>query len=324
MAKYVLKRVLLLIPVLLGVSFIVFTIMSMTPGDPATTMLGPGATKEDIQRVNEELGYYDPFVVRYANYVLHAVQGDFGKSYRTNQPVFGEIFSRFPTTLKLAVGAICIAVVIGIPIGILSAVKQYSAFDIVSTVVAMFLASVPQFWLGLMAMLLFSLYLGWLPSFGIDSWKHFIMPTFTLSLPCAASIVRLTRSAMLEIIRQDYIRTARAKGAPESMIIWKHSLRNALMPIVTVVGINFGYLLGGAVLVESIFGIPGVGTLTINSIRMKDIPQTTASVMFLALIYIVMMLIVDVLYAYIDPKIKSKYSKAKKVSANAKQPQPSV
>ncbi len=315
MLRYVLKRTVLLIPVLLGVSFIVFTIMSFTPGDPASVILGPTATKDDILKLNEELGYYRPFLAKYVTYITHAIQGDFGLSYRSQSPVFNEIFARFPTTLRLAIGSISLSMLIGTPIGIISAVRQYSWFDMTGTVVAMFMAAVPQFWLGLMGILVFSLGLGWLPSIGISTPKHYILPVITLSLPCAASIIRLTRSAMLEIIRQDYIRTARAKGAPERTIILKHAFRNALLPVVTVIGINFGFLLGGAVLIESVFGIPGVGTLTINSIRMKDIPQTTASVLFLAFTYIVMMLIVDVLYAYIDPRIKAKYV-VKKVSAH--------
>ncbi len=315
MIRYVFKRMMLLIPVLLGVSFIVFTIMSFTPGDPASVILGTTATKEDIQKLNEELGYYRPFLVRYASFVLGAVQGDFGNSYRSGNPVFGEIFSRFPTTLKLAVGAILLAILVGAPLGIISAVRQYSWIDISGTVIAMFMAAVPQFWLGLMGILIFSVKLGWLPSIGLSSIKHYILPIMALSLSTAASIIRLTRSAMLEIIRLDYIRTARAKGASERTIIIKHAFRNALLPIVTVIGINFGLLLGGAVLIESVFGIPGVGSLTITSIRMKDIPQTTASVLFLAFIYIVMMLIVDILYAYIDPRIKAKYL-IKKVKAN--------
>ena len=311
MLKYILKRILLLIPVLLGVSFIVFTIMSFTPGDPATNILGPNATKEAIQELNEELGYYDPFFKRYFDYIVDAVQGDFGESYRTGEPVFGEIFSRFPTTIKLAVAAIILAVVIGIPIGMLSAIKQYSIFDVISTVISMFMTSVPQFWLALMGILLFSVHWHILPSTGLDSWQSYIMPVFTLCLPCAANIIRLTRSSMLETIRQDYIRTARAKGLPERIVIWKHAFRNALLPVITVIGINFGYQLGGAVLIEAIFGIPGVGMLTVNSIRQKDIPQTTASILFLALIYVVIMLVVDVLYAYIDPRLKSKIVKSR-------------
>jgi peptide/nickel transport system permease protein len=307
MQRYIFRRILLLVPVLLGVSFIVFTIMSLTPGDPASVILGPTATKEDVQRLNEELGYYRPFLVRYLGFLEGAVRGDFGKSYRSQNPVFEEIFSRFPVTLRLAIGSILFAILVGTPIGIVSAVRQYSWFDMTGTIVAMFMAAVPQFWLGLMGILIFSVKLGWLPSIGLSTVRHYILPIITLSLPTAASIIRLTRSAMLEIIRQDYIRTARAKGASERTIIMKHAFRNALLPVVTVIGINFGFLLGGAVLVESVFGIPGVGSLTINSIRMKDIPQTTASVLFLAFTYIVMMLVVDVLYAYIDPRVKAKY-----------------
>ena len=303
------KRILLLLPVLLGVSFIVFSIMSLTPGDPATIILGNSATKESILQLDHQLGVDKPFLIRYFDYLINALHGDFGNSYRSGQAVFNEIFARFPTTLKLSCGSILLSVLIGVPLGILSAVKQYSVLDTVSSITAMFMASVPQFWLGLMLIIIFALKLGVLPSTGIGSFKYYIMPMFTLSLPCAANILRMTRSTMLETIRQDYIRTARAKGASELTVIWKHALRNALLPVITVIGINFGFLLGGTVVVESIFGIPGVGTLTITAIRMKDIPQTTASVMFLAFTYCVVMLIVDLLYAYVDPRIKASYSK---------------
>lgn len=312
MIKFIVKRILLLFPVLLGVSFIVFAIMDFTPGDPATAILGTAAHADEIARLNIELGHYDPFLVKYFNYISGIITaGDFGNSFRTRQPVFDEIFARFPTTLIIAVGAIVLAILIGVPIGIVSAVRQYSIFDITGTVVAMFFASVPQFWLALMAILIFALHLGIFPSTGIDTYRHYIMPIVTLSLPTAANILRLTRSTMLEIIRQDYIRTARAKGAKEFSVVMKHGFRNAMLPVVTTIGINFGFLLGGTVLVEAIFGIPGVGTLTINSIRTNDIPQTTASVLFLAFIYIIMMLIVDVLYAFIDPRIKAKYEKSR-------------
>jgi len=312
LTEFIIKRILLLFPVLLGVSFIVFTIVSLTPGDPATAILGTGASAEEIHRLNTELGHYDPFFVRYASYIWGIVtELDFGNSFRTRQPVFSEIFARFPTTLRIASGAIVLAILIGIPIGVISAVKQYSIFDISGTVIAMFMASVPQFWLALMAILVFSLHLQLLPSTGIDTYRHYIMPIVTLSLPTAANIIRLTRTTMLEIIRQDYIRTARAKGATEFTVIMKHGFRNAMMPVITTIGINFGFLLGGTVLIEAIFAIPGVGTLTINSIRTMDIPQTMASVLFLAFIYVVMMLVVDVLYAYIDPRIKAKYVKKK-------------
>ena len=278
MARYIIKRLLLLLPILLGVSFIVFGIMSFTPGDPATEILGPMATKEQIAQLNEEMGMNDPFLVRYFRYVAEALTGDFGNSYRTQKPVFDEIFARFGITFRLGVMAICVAIMIGVPIGIVSAVKQYSWIDFTSTIIAMFFAAVPQFWLALMLVIFFSLQLQLLPSTftGTITPQHFILPVLTLSLGTAASIIRLTRSNMLETIRQDYVRTARAKGASEGSIIFKHSLRNALLPVITVIGISFGYLMGGTVLVESIFGIPGLGSLTIASIRSKDIPQTTA------------------------------------------------
>jgi peptide/nickel transport system permease protein len=309
MHKYILRRILLLVPVLLGVTFVVFAIMALTPGDPGTLILGQNASEEAIRQINDQLGYNDPLLVKYFRYVLNAVRGDFGSSYRSQKPVFQEIFLRFPTTLKLAIGATILAVLIGIPIGIISAVKQYSLLDIVTTVTAIFLASVPQFWLGLMMILFFALRMGILPAIGVDSYKGYIMPMFTLSLPVAASILRLTRTAMLEVIRQDYIRTARAKGAEELTIILRHALKNTLLPIITIVGLNFGYLLGGTVLVEAIFGIPGVGTLTITSIRMKDMPQTTASIIFLSSTYCVILLAVDILYAYVDPRLRARFAK---------------
>ena len=317
MAKYIMKRILLLLPILIGVSFIVFGIMSFTPGDPATEILGPTATKEQIAELNEEMGMNDPFLVRYFRYVFHAVTGDFGNSYRTQKPVFDEIFARFGITFQLGVLAICVAILIGVPIGIISAVKQYSFIDFTSTMIAMFFAAVPQFWLALMMVIFFSLQLRWLPSTftGVITPQHFIMPVLTLSLGTAASIIRLTRSNMLETIRQDYVRTARAKGASETTIIFKHSLRNALLPVITVVGISFGYLMGGTVLVESIFGIPGLGSLTIASIRSKDIPQTTACILFLAVLNVMIMLAVDLLYGYIDPRVKARYARGGKKNA---------
>jgi peptide/nickel transport system permease protein len=317
MAKYIIKRLLLLLPILIGVSFIVFGIMSFTPGDPATEILGPTATKEQIAELNEEMGMNDPFLVRYFRYVFHAVTGDFGTSYRTQKPVFDEIFARFGVTFRLGILAICVAILIGVPIGIVSAVKQYSFIDFTSTMIAMFFAAVPQFWLALMLVIFFSLQLRWLPSTftGVITPQHFIMPVLTLSLGTAASIIRLTRSNMLETIRQDYVRTARAKGASETSIIFKHSLRNALLPVITVIGISFGYLMGGTVLVESIFGIPGLGSLTIASIRSKDIPQTTACILFLAVLNVMIMLAVDLLYGYVDPRVKARYARGGKKNA---------
>lgn len=309
MTKYVIKRLFLMIPTILGVAFIIFLIMALTPSSPGRLILGVRASEEAVHEKNEELGYNKPFMQRYANYVIDGLKGDFGNSYMTNRPVFEEIFGRFPTTLKLAIMAVITAIMIGVPIGILSAVKQYSAIDLISTVTAMFMASVPGFWLGLMMILLFALKLDWLPVSGIGSFAHFIMPTLTLAIPASAGMLRLTRSTMLETIRQDYIRTARAKGVIEKDVIFKHALKNALLPLITSVGMYFGGLLGGTVLIESVFSIPGLGNKMIVAIRNKDVPMVTSSVVFLAILFCFIMLAVDLLYAYVDPRIKALYKK---------------
>ena len=307
MHKYVLRRLLLLIPVLLGVSLLVFTIMSLTPGDPAQLILGENAPKEAILKLREEMGLNDPFLVQYFRFVGKAVLGDFGRSYTTGREVFGEIFSRFPNTLILAVIGIIISVCIGIPVGIISATRQYSFLDSFSMVLALLGVSMPVFWLGLMLILTFSVKLGLLPSGGFDGFKSLILPSLTLGVGSAAIITRMTRSSMLEVIRQDYIRTARAKGVAEKVVINKHALKNALIPIITVVGLQFGGLLGGAVLTESVYSWPGVGRLMVDAIRQKDTPTVLAAVVFLAATFSVVNQLVDILYAYVDPRIKSKY-----------------
>ena len=310
MYKYVIKRLLITIPVLLGVMFVVFTIINFTPGDPASMILGESAPQEDIDRLNHELGYDQPFFVRFFDYVKGVVlEGDLGTSYRTNQPVLDEILSRFPYTVQLAVLSIVFSSLIGISVGILSAVKQYTLVDTASTVLAMVFSAVPGFWLALMLILIFSLTLGWLPSYDLDTAKSYILPTVTLALSGAASIVRLTRSTMLETIRQDYIRTARAKGASERRIIWKHAMKNAMMPVVTSLGMTFGLQLGGTIIVETVFAVPGLGTHVINAIRNKDIPVVLGSTLFLSTLFCIVMLLVDLLYAFLDPRIKAKYSK---------------
>ncbi|WP_115271446.1 nickel ABC transporter permease [Fusobacterium necrogenes] len=307
MHKYVLKRILLLIPVLLGVSLLVFAIMSLTPGDPAQLILGENAPKEAVLKLREEMGLNDPFFIQYFRFVKNAIMGDFGRSYTTGREVFGEIFARFPNTLILAVIGIIISVCIGIPIGIISATRQYSFLDSFSMVIALLGVSMPVFWLGLMLILTFSVKLGWLPSGGFDGLKSIILPAITLGVGSAAIITRMTRSSMLEVIRQDYIRTARAKGVAEKVVINKHALKNALIPIITVVGLQFGHLLGGAVLTESVYSWPGVGRLMVDAIRQKDTPTVLAAVVFLAAAFSVVNLLVDILYAYVDPRIKSQY-----------------
>ncbi len=307
MHKFILKRLMLLIPVLLGVSLLVFAIMSFTPGDPAQLMLGESAPAEAVAELREEMGLNDPFIVRYFNFVADAVTGDFGRSYSTGREVFGEISARFPNTLVLATLGVIIAVAIGVPVGILSATRQYSFIDSASMIVALLGVSMPNFWLGLMLILLFSVNLGWLPSGGFADWWSVILPAFTLGTGSAAIITRMTRSSMLEVIRQDYIRTARAKGVAESVVINQHALKNALIPVITVIGLQFGYLLGGAVLTETVFSWPGVGRMMVDAIRQKDTPTVLATVVFLATTFSLVNLAVDILYGFVDPRIKSQY-----------------
>lgn len=307
MHKYVMKRILLLIPVLLGVSFLVFTIMSFTPGDPAQLILGESAPAEAVAQLRLEMGLNDPFIVQYFRFVKNAVVGDFGQSYTTGRDVFGEIFSRFPNTLILAVLGIIIAVCIGIPLGIISATRQYTLIDSISMIGALLGVSMPVFWLGLMLILTFSVNLRWLPSGGFDGLTSLILPSITLGVGSAAIITRMTRSSMLEVVRQDYIRTARAKGVAEKVVINKHALKNALIPVITVVGLQFGGLLGGAVLTESVYSWPGVGRMMVDAIRQKDTPTVLAAVVFLAVTFSIVNLAVDILYAYVDPRIKSQY-----------------
>lgn len=307
MHKYVMKRILLLIPVLLGVSFLVFTIMSFTPGDPAQLILGESAPAEAVAQLRLEMGLNDPFIVQYFRFVKNAIVGDFGQSYTTGREVFGEIFSRFPNTLILAVLGIIIAVCIGIPLGIISATRQYTFIDSISMIGALLGVSMPVFWLGLMLILTFSVNLRWLPSGGFDGLTSLILPSITLGVGSAAIITRMTRSSMLEVVRQDYIRTARAKGVAEKVVINKHALKNALIPVITVIGLQFGGLLGGAVLTESVYSWPGVGRMMVDAIRQKDTPTVLAAVVFLAVTFSIVNLAVDILYAYVDPRIKSQY-----------------
>ena len=307
MWKFVIKRILILIPVIIGIIFIIFSIMSMTPGTPGNIILGMTASEDDVDLLNKQLGYDKPFFERFLRYLADVARGDFGYSWVTGTKVFDRIFERVPVTLVLSIFAVVTGLLIGLPLGILSAVRQYSKLDFMTTVTAMFLAAVPDFWLGIMLILTFALSLSWLPSFGVDSLRSFILPTLTIALPAAAAVLRLTRATMLETIRQDYIRTARAKGAPEVSVIWRHALRNALLPLITMVGSFFGSLFGGTIITETVFTMPGLGLLTLEAIRMKDIPQVMAAVIFLAVIFCAIMLIVDIVQAFVDPRIKSIY-----------------
>lgn len=313
MGKFILKRLLYMIPVLLGVAFLVFAILSLTPGDPGTIILGITAKPEDIASLNEQFGYNKPFLIRFFSYIKDIVlHFNLGVSYQTREPVINDIMAKFPNTLKLTIFSMSLSAISGISFGIISAVKQYSALDHICVVTALVFACIPGFWLGLMLMMLFSLKLGWLPSYGAESLKNFILPTLTVSMTSAAGLLRLTRSAMLETIRQEYIRTAKAKGASKKRIIIKHALRNALMPVVTTLGTSFGASLGGAIIAETVFAMPGMGTLITTAIRQKDIPMVMGSTLFLAVLFSLIILLVDILYAVIDPRIMDKYKKGGK------------
>lgn len=309
MLRYIGKRLLMMIPVLIGVAFVIFTMLYFTPGDPAVQILGDGASPEAIAALRDQMGLNDPFFIQFFSYLKNLVlHGDFGTSYATKQPVFKEIISRFPTTLALAALSIVIATVIGVLCGIVAAVKQYSAFDYIATAVALMGASMPNFWQGMMMILFFSVYLGWLPASGFSTPVQWIMPALTIGTSTAASIMRMTRSSMLEVIRQDYIRTARAKGQKESVVVFHHALKNAMIPVLTTIGLSFGRMMGGAVLTESIFAIPGLGNLIVGAIKARDYPIVQGGVLFIAFLFGFVNLFVDILYAYCDPRIKSQYN----------------
>ena len=285
-------------------------IMSLTPGDPATLLLGVNATPEAVEALNEELGFNDPLLVQYVRYVWNALHGDFGTSWQTGEPVVNEILKRLPVTIELAICSVILTALIGIPLGVISAIKKYSATDMICTSVAMVFTSMPRFWLGMLLIMYFSVKLGWFPTNGVGTWKHFVLPVFTLAAPTAAKIMRLTRTTMLETIRSDYVRTARSKGANERLIITRHELKNALLPVITSLGIDFGQLLGGAILIETVFSMQGISTLMITAIRMQNTPVVTGSIVFFAAMVCITMLIVDLIYAAIDPRIRAKYFKS--------------
>jgi peptide/nickel transport system permease protein len=307
MLRYLTRRVLMLIPVMIGVIFLVFFIISLTPGDAASMMLGEGATEERIAQLKDQLGLDDPLIVQYGRYMANLLRGDLGTSYSTGRSVAREIGQRFPNTFKLTVSAIFLSVLISIPIGVISATRQYSIFDNVGMIIALVGISMPSFWTGLILIIAFSLRLGWFPSGGMAGLKSLILPAFTLAIASTASITRTTRSSMLEVIRQDYINTAKAKGVSRGRVIRKHALGNALIPAVTVIGLEFGVLLGGAVLTETVFSWPGIGRLMVESIQRKDTPMVLGCVIVFSLSFSIVNLIIDILYAYIDPRIKSGY-----------------
>ncbi|RLQ89742.1 nickel ABC transporter permease [Planomicrobium sp. Y74] len=310
MVALVVRRFFQLAFLLLGISFLVFASMYIAPGDPAAIIGGPTASESDVEAIRDNLGLNDPFLVQYGRYVSNAVQGDLGYSYQTSQPVWDAILVRFPNTLKLAIASMIVAVIIGIITGLVSALRQNSLLDVSATTFALAGISIPNFWLGAVLILIFSVNLQWLPVGGmsnpwytLDGIKELILPAITLGTASAAIIARMARSSMLEVIQADYVRTARAKGVKESSVIWIHTLKNAMIPIITVIGLNFGFLLGGTIITEKVFAINGVGRLMIDAIAARDFPMVQGSVLLVAALFVFVNLIVDIIYTYIDPRI---------------------
>ncbi len=314
MRRYVVRRLLLLVPVLLGVSVIIFMVLHLAPGDPAEIMLGSQATQADLNRLRAELGLTEPLYVQYIHWLGLVARGDLGRSIWMKRPVLTEVLGRFKATLVLTGAALVLSTAGGLALGILSAVRPNSLLDRLSAVASLFGASMPVFWLGIVLMVIFALWLGWLPASGMfapygggdlrDLLAHLALPAVTLAAASVTIIARLTRSTMLETLGQDYIRTARAKGVVERAVVLRHGLKNALIPIVTVVGVQAGYLLGGAVLTETVFAWPGVGTLMVQGILARDFPLVQGCVLVVALSFVVINLIVDLLYAWLDPRIR--------------------
>jgi peptide/nickel transport system permease protein len=283
--------------------------MNIAPGDPARALLGVSAPQADVDALNHEIGYDRPFLQKYVSYIKNMiVNQDFGKSYYTKQSVFDEIWPRYIVTIKLSLIGVLLATLIGVPPGIYTAVKQYTLWDTIPSVIAFLIAAIPAFVFGLLTLFFFSLKLNWLPSYGSSSFMHYILPTLTIAISPAAQIMRFTKSSMLESIRQDYVRTARAKGAPERTVIMKHALMNALLPVITMIGLSLGTLICGAVVAEKMFSIPGIGSLIVDRIVYKDEPIILAGVILISICFTIVMLVVDITYAFIDPRIKAKYT----------------
>ena len=309
MIRYILKRLVLMIPTILLTSLLIFWAMSLTGGDPVMTILPENATLEQQDALREEMGLNDPFFVRYFRYVGGIVTGDMGESYVTKLDVFKTFMGRLPMTLALGGTAVIISVLISIPLGIWTALNQNTWKDTAGMVFALFGVSMPNFWLGLMLVLLFSLTLGWFPSGGSGGIRFLVLPALTVGLGLAALITRTTRSSMLDVLRQDYMTTAKAKGASRRRVIYRHGLRNAMIPIVTAIGMQFSLVMTGSALAEKVFSWPGIGLLVADSITKRDIPMVTGAIILCCILMALINLLVDIIYAYCDPRIKARYSR---------------
>lgn len=309
MYRYIMKRIIMLIPVIIGISFFVYFIIDQAPGDVVSQIASDDATFEEIEALREELGLNKPFVVRYFRYMLGLLRGDLGKSIITGRDVFVSYIEKLPATLLLATASIIVSILISIPLGILSAVHHGKMLDNISMFFALLGTSMPNFWLGLLLIILFSLNLGWLPSGGSDNWTSIILPATTVGTGLTAMLTRTTRSSMLDVIRQDYLRTARSKGTPERLVIRQHALKNALIPIITVIGTQLSTVIGGAILTETIFAWPGVGRMIFDAVNSRDTIMVTGCIILKTITISVILLIVDLLYAAVDPRIKAQYAR---------------
>lgn len=313
MGRYVLKRLLWMIPVVLGVAILIFSIMYLVPGDPAMIIAGDFGTEAELIEIREELGLNDPYIVRLGRYMYDIfLHGDFGNSYSTGQSVTSELIQRLPKTLIVGLSAMILSIVVGVPLGIIAAVNRNGIGDRISMIIAMIGVSMPQFWVALLLVLLFAVKLGWLPAQGIDLWTCYIMPAVALSLGGLTGQARQARSSMLEVIRADYVVTARSKGLTEREVIVKHALPNALLPIITLAGSQLAHVFGGAVTIETVFAIPGIGSYLVNAINKRDYPVIQGSVILLALVFSLVMLLVDLTYGFVDPRIKAQFAGKKR------------
>ena len=325
MIRYIVKRLLLMIPILLGISFIVLILIDLAPGDVARTVAGVEAEDWEVEAVREQLHLNDPLLIRYGRFIWNACHGTFGTSFINKKDIMHDMMGRFPYTVLLATLSVTIAVLIGIPIGIYSSTNQYTWKDNLSIFLSLFCVSMPPFWFALLLVQVFAVKLGWVPAAGVAAWKSWFLPTFSLAVAYAASIARQMRSNMLEVIRQDYIVTSRAKGLHGGTVLFRHALKNALIPVIQTVGGLYSMALGGALIAETIFSMPGLGSYSLSALSNRDYPAIQGSVLFLSLVSCSMILLIDIVFAFIDPRIRSQYSrtgkKARKETENSEKAQ---
>lgn len=305
MPKYILKRILILIPTIIGVSFVVFSLLYLSPGDAALASAGPNAPKETVEILRDKMGLNDPFLIQYGRFLKNLIfHFDLGTSYQSKTPVIEKILRVFPNTLKLAGVSLIFAIISGIILGIIAGINKNNIIDSLISFAGMIGLAMPIFWSGLLLIIIFSSKLKLLPASGFSSWRHMILPVLALGLQTSSSIMRMTRSSMIEVLDKDYIRTARAKGLKKTRIIFIHALKNAMIPIITTIGLQAGGLLGGSILTETVFSISGIGRLMVDSVKTRDYPVILGGVMFIALVYSIISIIVDILYGFLNPQIK--------------------